>query len=200
MSLDSLLQASPEVASLALVERAQAGDAAAFEELIEVRFWRLNRLALSITASEVDARDAVQEGCLRAWRDLPGLRDPARFDAWLWRIVLNSCRNVVRSRRRVRVHEISIVDDRADDAEPRSTMADPGSGHDLGDSISEGDLIRRAFDRLDPDQRTILILHHVEQRPVAEIASLLGIPEGTAKWRLHSARQALSRALTVERR
>jgi len=52
----------------------------------------------------------------------------------------------------------------------------------------------------DTVHQSILILHHVEQRPVAEIASLLGIPEGTAKWRLHSARQALSRALTVERR
>ena len=60
------------------------------------------------------------------------------------------------------------------------------------------DAIRRAFARLDPDKRAILVLHHVEERPVAEIASLLAIPEGTAKSRLHAAREALGRALRAE--
>ncbi len=190
-----------DAASLALIERARAGDATAFEVLIEARFWRLTRLALSITGREADARDAVQDGCLRAWRDLPGLRDPSRFEAWLWRIVINSCRNVVRSRRRVGVHEIGIdpspsgqPGDRRSGAERRSPAADPG------DAISEADLIRRAFERLDADKRSILILHHVEERPVGDIAHLLQIPEGTVKWRLFSARRALTRALTVERR
>lgn len=203
MSADGMIQDTlADAASLALVDRARAGDARAFQALIETRFWRLNRLALSITASEADARDAVQDGCLRAWRDLPGLRDPSRFDAWLWRIVLNSCRNVVRSRRRVRVHEITVHADTPDDTtqERTSTLDRLGSGSDLGDAISERDLIRRAFDRLDADKRTILILHHVEEREIGDIADLLRIPEGTVKWRLHSARQALSRALMVERR
>lgn len=69
-----------------------------------------------------------------------------------------------------------------------------------GDALSENDLIRRAFRRLDVDKRSILILHHVEERSVGDIAQLLGIPEGTAKWRLHSARRALERALLLERR
>jgi RNA polymerase sigma-70 factor (ECF subfamily) len=76
----------------------------------------------------------------------------------------------------------------------------PGPGPGLGEALSESDLIRRAFQRLDADKREILILHHVEERPVSDIAGLLGIPEGTAKWRLHAARQALERALEVERR
>ena len=201
--LDSLIQdATSDVASQALVERARAGDSRAFETLIEERYWRLSRLALSVTASEADARDALQDGCLRAWRDLPGLRDPSRFDAWLWRIVLNSCRNAVRSRRRVRVHEISVIDDASEQPGGRSVAGggDAAFGSDPGDAVPEGDLIRRAFDRLDADKRAILILHHVEERKVAEIADLLQIPEGTVKWRLHSARQALSRALGVERR
>ena len=203
MSADGMIQEGfSDTASLELVERARTGDARAFQALIETRFWRLNRLALSITASEADARDALQNGCLRAWCDLPGLRDPSRFDAWLWRIVLNSCRNVVRSRRRVRVHEITIRADASDDAiqDPTSSLDQLASGNDLGDAISERDLIRRAFERLDADKRAILILHHVEDREVGDISELLGIPEGTVKWRLHSARQALARALTVERR
>ena len=98
-------------ADLTLIQRARAGDAHAFELLLEPRFWRLNRLALSITANESDARDAIQDGCLRAWRELPRLRDPSRFDVWLWRIVVNACRDIVRQRRRVTVHEIAIVDE-----------------------------------------------------------------------------------------
>jgi RNA polymerase sigma-70 factor (ECF subfamily) len=195
MSIESVTKATTaaESATLALVERAQKGDARAFETLLETRFFRLNRLALSITANEADARDALQEGCLRAWRELPGLRDRSRFDAWLWRIVLNSCRSLMRGRRRVQIHEIEIVDDQSIDRRG-------GSGPSLGDTLSESDLIRRAFQRLDADKREILILHHVEERPVDDIADVLGIPVGTAKWRLHSARQALERALKVERR
>ena len=182
-----------ESVSLALVERAQAGDPRAFEALLESRFWRLNRLALSITANEADARDALQDACLRAWQQLPRLRDPSRFDVWLWRIVLNSCRSLLRGRRRVSVHEIEI------DAHP-TTDSRMSSARGLGDALSENDAIRRAFRRLDLDKRTILILHHVEERSVDDIAQLLGIPEGTAKWRLHAARRALERALQVERR
>jgi len=179
--------------NLALVERAQAGDARAFELLIDARFWRLNRLALSITANEADARDALQDGCLNAWRELPRLRDRTRFDPWLWQIVLNSCRSLVRARRRVHVHEIAIVEYPGGDRR-RGSTAGPG------DALSENDLIQRAFQRLDPDKRAILILHHVEERPISDIAALLHIPAGTAKWRLYSARQALERALEVERR
>ena len=185
--------AASDAVVLALVERAQQGDARAFETLLEARFWRLNRLALSITANEADARDALQDGCLRAWRELPRLRDRSAFDAWLWRIVLNSCRSLMRGRRRLQVHEIAIVDDQALDRRGEA-------GPSLGEAVSESDLIRRAFQRLDADKREILSLHHVEERPVDDIANVLGIPVGTAKWRLHSARQALERALRLERR
>jgi RNA polymerase sigma-70 factor (ECF subfamily) len=186
-------KAASESMSLALVERAQTGDARAFEMLMEARFSRLSRLALSITANEADARDALQEACLRAWRELPRLRERTRFDAWLWRIVLNSCRSLVRDRRRVQVHEIAIVDDSSVDHRGRS---DSGPG----EALSERDLIRRAFQRIDADKREILVLHHVEDRPVSDIADILGIPVGTARWRLHAARRALERALEVERR
>jgi RNA polymerase sigma-70 factor, ECF subfamily len=195
MSIDVMREATAasDAADVGLVERAQNGDARAFEQLLEARFWRLHRLALSITANEADARDALQDGCLHAWRELPRLRDGSRFDAWLWRIVLNSCRSVMRGRRRVQVHEILDVDDPTFERVGGSSV-----GH--GDALAERDLIRRAFRRLDPDKREILILHHVDDRPVDAIAGILGIPAGTAKWRLHAARQALERALQVERR
>ena len=67
------------------------------------------------------------------------------------------------------------------------------------DAIAHGDALQRAIDRLSVDQRTILALHHLEERPVAEIAAVFGIPVGTAKWRLHEARAALQRAMETQR-
>jgi RNA polymerase sigma-70 factor (ECF subfamily) len=177
----------------ALVARAQAGDAQAFEALITPRLDRLLRLAFSIVSSDADASDAVQEACLHAWRELPRLRETDRFEAWLWRIAINACRSSLRTRRRTTVREIAV------DAMPVGhDLIHPG--RPLGDDLSEIDLVQRAFRRLDPDKRTILVLHHVEGRSVVDIAALLSIPEGTAKWRLFSARQRLERALEAERR
>jgi RNA polymerase sigma-70 factor (ECF subfamily) len=174
------------------VERAQRGDRVAFELLIQPRIERLLRLALSIVEDESDARDAVQDTCLRAWCELPRLRDAGRFEAWLWQIAINYCRSGLRSRRRTSVRQIDL-----DSADLRSEIAQPGRLFTEG--ISAADAIRRAFRRLDADKRTILVLHHVEERSIGEIAVLLAIPEGTAKWRLHAARQALTRALEAER-
>jgi RNA polymerase sigma-70 factor, ECF subfamily len=184
---------APESTDLALVVRARNGDAQAFERLIEPRFRRLGRLALSITGNQADADDAIQIGCLSAWRELPRLREPARFDVWLWRIVVNSCRNVLRGRRRLTVHEIAVPDDAFSEGTMATTPAP-------GDALSGDDAIQRAFARLDHDKRAILVLHHVDERSIAEIAGILGIPEGTVKWRLHAARRALERALEAEQR
>jgi RNA polymerase sigma-70 factor, ECF subfamily len=178
--------------AVTLVERAQAGDRSAYELLIRSRLERLLRLALSIVGNEADARDAVQESCLKAWRELPRLRDADRFEAWLWRITINACRSSLRGRRRASVHEI-VVDDTAPGSEP----IQPGNA--FADDVTVKDAIRRAFRRLDPDKRSILVLHYVEERPVTEIARLLGIAEGTAKSRLHAARKSLERALEAER-
>ena len=123
---------------------------------------------------------------------LPRLRDAGRFEAWLWRIAINACRSSLRGRRRASVHEIA-VDDTAAGSEP----AQRGSA--FTDDVTVKDAIRRAFRRLDSDKRSILVLHYVEERPVIEIARLLGIAEGTAKSRLHAARKSLERALEVER-
>jgi len=177
---------------LALIANAQRGDQAAFEALVRPRIPRLLRLALSILGNEQDARDAVQDSCLLAWREVPRLREAGRFDAWLWRIAINACRTALRGRRRMTVRQIAV-----DDLPPGSEPVDPG--RPLAEGLSATDAIRRAFRRLDADKRTILVLHYVEERSVTEVASLLGIPEGTAKWRLHAARHALERALEIER-
>jgi RNA polymerase sigma-70 factor (ECF subfamily) len=179
-----------------LVQRAQNGDLRAFEQLLERRFTSLLRLAIAIVGDELDARDAIQQALENAWRELPRLREVERFDAWLNRILTNACRTTVRSRRRRRVREIAVSE------------LDPDRGADFAATPTQGpadrteqlDLLERAFDRLDVGQRTLLALHHLHERSVAEIAAELRLPATTVKWRLHRARAALVHALELERR
>ena len=181
----------------ALVRRARLGDAAAFDTLVATRIDRCYRLAWSILLNDADAADATQDAFVAAWRQLPRLRDTAVFDGWLNRIVANAAR--MARRHRVRLREVRVG--------PLSTDDDRTAGHDEApgpgdrteiDDVAEKDAIGRAFDRLRPDERAILALHHVDERPVAELARPLGIPTGTAKWRLHAARRALERAMEAE--
>ena len=181
---------------VSLVRLAQHGDAVAFDDLARMRIDHVYRLAVAILRSEMDAQDAIQEALVSAWRHLPTLRDPARFDAWLDRIVINACRMSLRHRRVVRLREIDV----GDPAELRPGIAVGLQQAGPADAVAEADLVGRAMERLDADQRVILVMHHVEGRPIDEIAGVLGIPSGTAKWRLHAARAALQRAFEEESR
>jgi RNA polymerase sigma factor (sigma-70 family) len=170
------------------VERARRGDAVAFERLIAPRIDGLFRTAWAIVGREADARDVTQEACLSAWRRLPSLRQPDRFDAWLGRILVNACR--MHLRRRSRVREVAIG--ATEEVRPSPT--------DEQAQVAETELINAAFEQLRPDERALLVLHHLQHQPVATIAASLGIPTGTVKWRLHAAREALQAALDGERR
>ena len=171
---------------VALVELARAGDGDAFERVIELRLDRAYRTALAILRTDWDARDACQDAFVAAWRELPRLRDAARFDAWLDRIVVNQCRTVLRTRRS-RVREISI--------EGSPETAGGLRGASAIEALADEEVIRLAVGRLSPDQRLVLALHHAEGRSVAEIARVLGIPAGTVMWRLYRARRALEKAV-----
>jgi RNA polymerase sigma-70 factor (ECF subfamily) len=180
----------------ALVRRARSGDAAAFGMLVDTRIDRCYRLAWSILANDADAADATQDALVSAWRQLPRLRDAAVFDGWLNRIVANA--SLMARRHRVRLREVSVrpVDTDAERSQPEPPQ-DLHARTQM-DEMVDNDAIGRAFDRLRPQDRMILVLHHVEERPVAEIARSLGIPIGTAKWRLHAARNALEKAMEAE--
>lgn len=190
----TLEDAHLSTATAALVERARTGDEIAFTALVERRLDRAYRTARATLGNEADARDATQEAFLHAWRDLPRLRDPERFDAWLGRILVNSCREAMRGRRRRFVREIAT----SDVNDPIATA--PARAEAPDERAASIDLLERAFERLSVDERAILVLHHLEQQPLAEIAASLAIPTGTAKSRLSAARHALERALEAERR
>jgi RNA polymerase sigma-70 factor, ECF subfamily len=143
------------------------------------------RLSFAILGNEADARDAAQEALVAAWRQLRGLRDVERFDAWLQRIVVNAARQVIRASSRRRVREV-----------PASTVASLASHVDGGsDDAAVLDLALRT---LPVEQRSILVLHHLEGRTLADLAEILQVPIGTAKSRLFTARQALAVAIARE--
>ena len=176
-----------------LVERARSGDRHAFDALVRDRIDAVYRRSLAILGSPADAADATQETFVSAWCHRDALRDSANFEAWLGRINLNACRAQLRRRGRVSIREVQLQDPQ-DDREPASPE------RPLAERTADADLFDRAFARLSLDERAVLVLHHLQERPVAEIADVLGAPAGTIKSRLHRARAALESALAKESR
>jgi RNA polymerase sigma factor (sigma-70 family) len=155
-----------------LVERARRGDHDAFAAVAGAALARLDAAARLILRDRELARDAVQDALIRAWRDLPGLRDPDRFNAWLYRLTTHACLDLARRRRR-RVHEVQLT-----------PLTEPFSG-DAPSDVADRELLDEALRRLEPEWRAVVVLHYFVGMPLPEVASELGIPLGTAKSRLH---------------
>ena len=169
-----------------LVESAQHGDHEAFEVLVASVVDRLYAIARLILRDTHDAEDAVQETLVLAWKHLPALREPDRFDAWLRRLLVNACADERRHRRRfesqVRVlHLEPAATDRTTDLEDRERL-------ELG------------FRRLKPEHRVVVVLRYYLDLSPAEIAHAVGIPVGTAKSRIHYATETLRAALDADAR
>ena len=172
-----------DAASDALVARARRGDDVAFGQLVEARVDSTLRMARAILGNEAEAQEVTQDAFVSAWRNLPTLRDTDRFDAWLNRIVVNRSRDLLRHRHRVRQIDVEDVD--------LATTDNAAAGIETASLLA-------AFDRISVADRQILVLHHLHDLPMAEVARQLGIPIGTAKSRLWSARRALERAMEAE--
>jgi RNA polymerase sigma-70 factor (ECF subfamily) len=168
-----------------LVERAGRGDHDAFASLVGASVAHLEAVARLIVRDQELARDAVQDAYIRAWRDLPGLRDPERFDAWLHRLTVNACLDAVRRRRR-RPIEVDL------------SPVSPPMVADQAGLIADRDLLERGFRQLGADQRAVLVLHYYVGLPVPALAETLGIPLGTAQSRLGRALAAMRKALVTE--
>lgn len=183
-----------EQSEVALVERARAGDHQAFAELLDLRLNQTFRTAMAILGDETEARDATQAVFIQAWTRLPQLRDPALFSAWFGRIVVNTARSALRGRRRRTLRETHA----ASLPVGEGGLASSGPTHEV--RTAELDRIERAFERLSPDERAVLWLHHYEDLSLAEVGKRTGVPPRTVKSRLFTARRALERSLQVEDR
>ena len=169
-----------------LVERAQRGDHDAFAVLARAFVARLDSAARLILRDPDLARDGVQEGFIAAWRNLPTLRDPDRFEAWLRRLVVRSCIDMLRRRGRRPIEvELTPIDD-------------PAVTADLSTVIADRELLDQALKRLDPEWRAVVVLHFYLGMPLPAVASTLGIPIGTAKSRLYRSFAEMRLAIDVE--
>jgi RNA polymerase sigma-70 factor (ECF subfamily) len=172
-----------------LVERARRGDHDAFAALAGTAISRLDGAAWLILRDVEQAKDAVQNALVRAWRDLPTLRDPDAFDAWLNRLVVRACIDEARRLRRHRV-DVELSD---------LHLAMPSIAG-FESAVADRDQIERGFLRLTPEMRAVIVLHHYLDLPLPAVAASLGIPEGTAKSRLHRALGQLRAALDADAR
>ena len=170
-----------------LVEAARKRDRGAYADLIRLSGDRLFALAQRILRDVERAEDAVQEALVIAWRDLPGLRDPDRFDAWLHRLVVRSCIAEAKRERR-RIANLLVL------------PVDLPMAHDAFLNVDDRDQLERGFRRLSPEQRALLVLRHFEGHDLNEIAEMLDIPVGTVGSRLHNAHRAMRAALDANAR
>ena len=166
------------------VERAQRGDRDAYEALARASAARLYRTAHRIVRDADRAEDAVQQTLVEMWRELPSLRDPDRFEAWTYRIVVRCCLEESRRARRTGVREI-----RMEETEP--ARSDAFAASDLRDQLD------RALSELSPEHRTVVVLHHYSGLSLGEIADILGVPYGTVGSRLHHATRALRASIAA---
>ena len=168
-----------------VVERAMRGDREAFGVLVVHTSDRMYAIATRILRDADLAEDALQGALITAWRDLPTLRDPDRFEAWVRKLVVHACYAEARRRR-------------SWSANVRVLPVDGPAAPDALLSIDDRDALDRAFRRLTVEHRAVFVLHHHIGLPLTEIAETLGIPAGTARSRLHYATRVLRAAVEAD--
>jgi RNA polymerase sigma-70 factor, ECF subfamily len=169
-----------------LVERAQSGDQQAFADLVHQVSDSLFGVARRILRDPGLAEDVLQNALVTIWRKLPHLRDVDRFDAWAYRILIHACyADAPRNRRWASTVRVLPVD-RADTSDDYRSFVDR-------------DELETAFRGLPLDQRAVFVLHHHVGLPLVAVAETLGIPDGTARSRLHYATRALRTAFEAAR-
>jgi RNA polymerase sigma-70 factor (ECF subfamily) len=170
-----------------LVELAQRGDEDAFDALVRATGDRSVAIAYRILRDLHLAEDAVQAAYVAAWRDLPSLRDPDRFEAWLHRLLTRACFEEARRTRRFAANIRALPTDNAVTA-------------DEALSVHDRDQLERSLARISVDQRAVLVFHHYLGLTLPEIAERLEVPVGTVKSRLHYATTAMRAAIEADSR
>ena len=168
-----------------LVERAMHGDEEAFDDLVGRIGDSMHSVARRILRDTNLAQDATQQALLDAWRHLPQLKDPDRFEAWTYRLLVHACYAEARRERRQRGNLQLLRYERGD--VPDSTS-----------QVATQDQLDGAFRRLSVEHRTVVVLVHYLGLSPAEAAERMGTPPGTARSRLHYALQHLRSAIEAD--
>lgn len=173
-------------ASLAMdestIKAAQAGDAQAFEHIVDASYERIYRLSLRWVGNVSDAEDLAQQVCIKLARVLSQFRFESSFTTWLYRIVLNSARDWGRQQQRHQERHVGL--DQAPEAEHAES---PEIGRELEDVL-------RQVEQMGDDYKETLLLVFAEGLSHAEAAQVLGVKEGSISWRIHEIRKRLTQA------
>jgi len=171
-----------------LVIRAQEGDRVAFAELVATLGDRLHAVAYRMLRDSSLAEDATQQALLQAWTQLPRLRDPERFEAWCYRMLVNVCHAEWRQRKRA-----------LGDLTTPLPAAEPRAPDEIA-PVADRDVLERGFARLPMNHRIVVVLRYYADLSVPEIARTLDIREGTVKSRLYHALRGLRAAVEADAR
>ena len=197
-----ITETSPRADDAALVERLRNGDGRAFEELVWTHTPRLLRVARRFLDSEEDARDAVQDAFVAAFRSIGEFESTALLSTWLHRIVINACLMKLRTRRRKPEEDIEKYLPRflEDGHQVESSAAWCESAETALQRTETCNLVRAAIARLPETYRVVLMLRDIEELSTEEVAELLGTTPNAIKIRLHRGRQALRTLLDPDMR
>lgn len=170
-----------------VVVKAQAGDQVAFATLATESGRRMNALAVGILRDRDLAEDAVQQALVAIWKDLPRLREPAKFESWSYKLLVRICYAEARKRRR-RMPEMFGF-----------TSREPIAPDDYR-TVADRDQLQRGFASLSAEHRAVVVLHHYFDMPLEAVAQVLDVPAGTARSRFHRAMRSLRAALEADDR
>jgi RNA polymerase sigma factor (sigma-70 family) len=161
----------------------------AFRRLLDADLLRYYGIAAAMLGDSVEAQDAVHDAAVSAWRHFTDLRDEARFAQWFDRILVNTCRDRLRARRRRDVVDIGA---QLDDALPVSA--------DQASAVVAADAVERALRVLDADHLAVVVLRYQADLTIRAVAERLGVAEGTVKSRLHNALRRMRSAMDDQER
>jgi RNA polymerase sigma-70 factor (ECF subfamily) len=179
-----------------LVERARAGDVAAFETLISQYERKVYNLAYRLTGNHEDASDMAQEAFIRVFQKLPEFRGDSSFSTWLFRIASNACLDEIRKRKR---HRTVSLDNpyETDEGEMSRQYADAADGpEEIIDRQETQAMVQACINALDEEYRVVVVLRDIKGYAYNEIAEMLGLNLGTVKSRLNRARAAIKEKFT----
>lgn len=181
-----------------LVERFKSGDKSAYAEIVQRYQHRVYTLALRWMRDPAVAEEVAQDVLIALYRSLASFRGDARLSTWVYRVVVNHCKNRLQYRRRRKMDRHEPLEGRAagDDDAPVRQFASEDPGPDAARHRSEAErLVADGLAQLDEEQRAIIVLRDIEDLSYEEISDILGVPRGTVKSRLHRARAQLAKVL-----
>jgi len=177
-----------------LVERARAGERAAFDELVSKYQRRLMRLLARLLSDQTEAEDVVQDTFIKAYKALPHFRGDAAFYTWLYRIGINTAKNALLNRKR---HATGPIEPAVARAEPpdEDRLRDINTPESELASKQIAETVNAAMDALPIDLRTTIALREIEGMSYEEISEIMGCPIGTVRSRIFRAREAIAKKL-----